>query len=334
MPRHANRRRPARRAAASLVLRRLREAELRRGGHASSAFGRAHDLGASAHAGKTLSTRSSSPAAAAASSPRRRPPCSTSRSGRCSAGLDSTFELLREERGDYPRDSHARHRRPHDARRPRPAAEEVSRRFIRKVCLRLSHDHDKAAEDLIVSGRGRPGPDPRARPRRGRPRRLLPSGPTASTTWPSSPSGIRWPEEPMLRLADLGGSSADRRPRQHLRPPTPRTGPAPRRAARSASRSSPKPTPAPSPSPASAPAWASASSPAALRGILCRDLVTRSLAAHLGQAWIAFLWKRGKHLTATVQTLIRLIRDSPQPRLSHRGSTTRQVKTTTIQADQ
>jgi DNA-binding transcriptional LysR family regulator len=44
-------------------------------------------------------------------------------------------------------------------------------------------------------------------------------------------------------------------------------------------------------------------------GILSRDLVTRSLAPHLGQAWIAFLFKRGKHLTETVQTLMRLIRE-------------------------
>jgi DNA-binding transcriptional LysR family regulator len=44
-------------------------------------------------------------------------------------------------------------------------------------------------------------------------------------------------------------------------------------------------------------------------GLLSRDLVTRSLAPHLGQAWIAFLWKRGKHLTATVQALVQLIRE-------------------------
>jgi hypothetical protein len=32
-------------------------------------------------------------------------------------------------------------------------------------------------------------------------------------------------------------------------------------------------------------------------------------APHLGQAWIAFLFKRGKHLTDTVQALMRLIRE-------------------------
>jgi DNA-binding transcriptional LysR family regulator len=44
-------------------------------------------------------------------------------------------------------------------------------------------------------------------------------------------------------------------------------------------------------------------------GFLARDLTTRSLADRLGQAWIAFLWKRGKHLTTAVQTLIELIRE-------------------------
>jgi DNA-binding transcriptional LysR family regulator len=45
-------------------------------------------------------------------------------------------------------------------------------------------------------------------------------------------------------------------------------------------------------------------------GFLSRDLVVRSLQPQLGQAWIAFLWKHGKHLTVTVQTLMRLIREA------------------------
>jgi DNA-binding transcriptional LysR family regulator len=43
---------------------------------------------------------------------------------------------------------------------------------------------------------------------------------------------------------------------------------------------------------------------------LSRGLIARSLHTQLGEAWIAFLWKRGKHLTTTVQTLMQLIRDS------------------------
>jgi DNA-binding transcriptional LysR family regulator len=53
-------------------------------------------------------------------------------------------------------------------------------------------------------------------------------------------------------------------------------------------------------------------------GLLSRDLVTRSLAPHLGQAWIAFLWKRGKHLTATVQALVQFIREGAKIARAHR----------------
>jgi DNA-binding transcriptional LysR family regulator len=48
------------------------------------------------------------------------------------------------------------------------------------------------------------------------------------------------------------------------------------------------------------------------RGWLSRDLVTRPLTAELGQAWIAFLWKRGRHLTTSLQTLMQLIRDAAE----------------------
>jgi DNA-binding transcriptional LysR family regulator len=45
------------------------------------------------------------------------------------------------------------------------------------------------------------------------------------------------------------------------------------------------------------------------RGFLARDLVARSLQRQLGQAWVAFLWKKGRHLTATVHALMGLIRE-------------------------
>jgi DNA-binding transcriptional LysR family regulator len=51
-------------------------------------------------------------------------------------------------------------------------------------------------------------------------------------------------------------------------------------------------------------------------GWLTRDLVARSLTPALGQAWIAFLWKRGRHLTGALKTLMELIRqaaDTAQP---------------------
>jgi DNA-binding transcriptional LysR family regulator len=45
-------------------------------------------------------------------------------------------------------------------------------------------------------------------------------------------------------------------------------------------------------------------------GWLSRDLVCRPLTAKLGQAWIAFLWKRGRHLTVSLQSLMQLIREA------------------------
>jgi DNA-binding transcriptional LysR family regulator len=43
--------------------------------------------------------------------------------------------------------------------------------------------------------------------------------------------------------------------------------------------------------------------------ILSRGLVARPLRGQLGQAWIVFVWKKGKHLTVAVRTLMRLIRE-------------------------
>jgi DNA-binding transcriptional LysR family regulator len=47
-------------------------------------------------------------------------------------------------------------------------------------------------------------------------------------------------------------------------------------------------------------------------GWLSRELVSRPLTAQLGQAWIAFLWKRGRYLTASLQTLMQLIRSAAE----------------------
>jgi DNA-binding transcriptional LysR family regulator len=49
-----------------------------------------------------------------------------------------------------------------------------------------------------------------------------------------------------------------------------------------------------------------------MEGLLSRDLVTRSLRRQLGHAWIVFLWKRGRQLATTVQTLMNLIREEAQ----------------------
>ena len=46
------------------------------------------------------------------------------------------------------------------------------------------------------------------------------------------------------------------------------------------------------------------------RGILSRNLVTRPLTRQLGQAWIAFVWKRGRRLTTAVQSLIQFVKEA------------------------
>jgi DNA-binding transcriptional LysR family regulator len=43
-------------------------------------------------------------------------------------------------------------------------------------------------------------------------------------------------------------------------------------------------------------------------GMLSRGLVTRSLRRQLGQAWIVFLWRKGRHLTQAARTLMEFIR--------------------------
>ena len=55
-------------------------------------------------------------------------------------------------------------------------------------------------------------------------------------------------------------------------------------------------------------------------GFLVRGLATRSLAPQLGQAWIAFLWKKGRQLTPTVQSLVQLIRQQRLSGKARRGA--------------
>jgi hypothetical protein len=48
-------------------------------------------------------------------------------------------------------------------------------------------------------------------------------------------------------------------------------------------------------------------------GILSRDLASRSLRRQLGHAWIVFLWKKGRQLSTTIETLMNLIRQQAAP---------------------
>jgi DNA-binding transcriptional LysR family regulator len=222
------------------------------------------------------------------------------------SGLDSTFELLREERGGYPRTMTL-------VTGARMMLEDLGRPLKQfrdhypHVCLRLLHDHDNAAEELIVSGEAdlaltlESGPG------------LLGRAVCSERAYQIDYLALFPNRHPLaskaaLRLADLASyplivghtrtygrqlldqafHHAELRERVQIVAETD----------------------------------TSAFTIACVRagmgigvvagrtaGILSRDLVTRSLAPHLGQAWIAFLFKRGKHLTETVQTLMRLIRE-------------------------
>ncbi|MCI0357950.1 MAG: substrate-binding domain-containing protein, partial [Planctomycetaceae bacterium] len=57
------------------------------------------------------------------------------------------------------------------------------------------------------------------------------------------------------------------------------------------------------------------------QGFLTRGLATRSLQPQLGQAWIAFLWQKGRQLTPTVRALVQLIRERFAKTKSPRGRT-------------
>jgi DNA-binding transcriptional LysR family regulator len=217
------------------------------------------------------------------------------------SGLDSTFDLLREEGGDA-----ARTVTLEDLGPPLKKFRDLHP----KVCLRLLHDHDKAAEELILSGEADLA-------------LTLESGPGLVGRAVYSERAYRidylavFPKRhPLARkksisLADLAAhplivGHAKTYGRQLLEQALHHDGLLEKIQIVAETDTS---------------AFTIACVRAGLgigvvagrpSGILSRDLVTRSLAAHLGQAWIAFLWKRGKHLTPTVQTLIRLIREQAE----------------------
>jgi DNA-binding transcriptional LysR family regulator len=227
------------------------------------------------------------------------------------SGLDSTFDLLREEGGDAARTVTL-------VTGARMMLEDLGpplkkfRDLHPKVCLRLLHDHDKAAEELILSGEADLA-------------LTLESGPGLVGRAVYSERAYRidylavvpkrhpLAKKKSLSLADLVAQPlivghAKTYGRQLLEQALHHEGLLERIHIVAETDTS---------------AFTIACVRAGLgigvvagraSGILSRDLVTRSLAAHLGQAWIAFLWKRGKHLTPTVQTLIRLIRENAQPR--------------------
>jgi DNA-binding transcriptional LysR family regulator len=225
------------------------------------------------------------------------------------SGLDSTFELLREESGSFPRTvtlvTGARMML-EDLGRP---LKQFRDRFPR-VCLRLLHDHDKSAEALIVGDQAdlaltlEPGPG------------LIGHAVVSERAYRIDYLAVFPKRHPLARarslsLADLAAypliaGHAKTYGRQLLEQALHHEG-----VLNQAKFVVETDT--------------SAFTIACVRagmgigivagrsaGALCRGLATRSLAPHLGQAWIAFLWKKGKHLTSTVQTLINLIRAEAQ----------------------
>ncbi|HXG12300.1 MAG TPA: LysR family transcriptional regulator [Gemmataceae bacterium] len=225
------------------------------------------------------------------------------------AGLDSTFQLLREEAGQYPRTVTL-------VTGARMILEDLGRPLKRfrdrypHVCLRLLHGNRKTAEELIVAGEAdlgltlEPGPE------------VAGEGVCYERAYQIDylallPKNHALARQPTLRLRDLAAyplvvGHSGTYSRQLLEQALHREG-----------LSGCVQIAAETDNSAFTIACARAGMGIGIvagraRGFLSRDLVARSLQRQLGRAWIAFLWKKGRHLTATVQTLIQLIREGAE----------------------
>jgi DNA-binding transcriptional LysR family regulator len=224
-------------------------------------------------------------------------------------GLDSTFQALREEGGDYPRTLTL-------VTGARMMLEDLGRPLKQfrdqypQVCLRLMHDHARDAEELILSGEAdlaltlEPGPG------------LVGRGVCSERAYRIDYLALFPKRNPLarkavLRLADLAAQPlivghARTYGRQLLEQALHHEGLLEHIQIVAETDTS---------------AFTIACVRAGMgvgivagraRGLLARDLVARSLTPQLGQAWIAFLWKRGRHLTAALQTLMQLIREAAE----------------------
>jgi DNA-binding transcriptional LysR family regulator len=226
------------------------------------------------------------------------------------AGLDSTFELLREERGEFPRTislvSGARMMLEDLA----PTLALFHRQYPH-VRLRLLHYNDKVAADLIVAGEAdlaltlEPGPGVLGR-------EVCVERAYKIEYLAVFPQRHPLAKEPELRLANLAAyplilGHPGTYGRQLLEQALHHEGLWERVEIVAETDTS-----------AFTIACVRASMGVGIiagraSGYLCKGLATRPLQAELGDAWIAFLWKRGKHLTTAVQTLLQLIRSRGQP---------------------
>jgi DNA-binding transcriptional LysR family regulator len=224
------------------------------------------------------------------------------------AGVDSTFELLREADGDHPRSLTLVTGARMMLEDLGPALQQFHQRFP-QVALRLMYGNAKVAEDLVLAGAAdlaltlEPGPG------------LAGRGVTALRAYPIDylaliPRRHRLAKGDALALRALvehplvvGHSGTYGR--QLLEQALHREGLLDR--ARIVAETD-----------------TSAFTVACVRagmgvgvvagraaGFLTRDLVARTLEPQLGQAWIALLWKKGQLLSRTAQTLVELVRQLP-----------------------
>jgi DNA-binding transcriptional LysR family regulator len=225
------------------------------------------------------------------------------------SGLDSTFDLLREERGDLPRTLTL-------VTGARMMLEDLGRPLKQfrdrhpHICMRLLHEHDKAAEELILTGQAdlaltlESGPG------------LVGRGVQSERAYKIDYLALFPKRHPLARKKSLSLRDLAAYPlivghprtygRQLLEQALHHEGLLERIQIVAETDTS---------------AFTIACVRAGIgigivagraRGILSRELVARSLAPHLGQAWIAFLWKRGKHLSASVEALMKLIREAAE----------------------
>jgi DNA-binding transcriptional LysR family regulator len=220
-------------------------------------------------------------------------------------GLDSTFELLREEGGDYPQKLTL-------VTGARMMLEDLGKPLKQfrdqypHVCLRLMHDQALAVEQRIMSGEAdlaltlEPGPG------------LVGRGVCSQRAYPIDYLAVLPRRHPLARKAAASLTELVRYPmivghsgtygRQLLDQALHHEGLLEQMRVVAETDTS---------------AFTIACVRAGMgigiiagrsRGILLRDLVTRPLTRQLGQAWIAFVWKRGRRLTTAVQTLMQLVR--------------------------
>jgi DNA-binding transcriptional LysR family regulator len=241
------------------------------------------------------------------------------------AGLDSTFDLVRESEGDHARVVTL-------VTGARMMLEDLSlplkafRDRYTSVCLRLVHGSSKAAEEMILAGEAdlaltlEPGPG------------VLQKAVCCERAYPIDYLAILPKQHPLSARAGVGLADLVRYPmvighagtygRQLIEQALHHEGLSQRMQIAAETDTS---------------AFTIACVRAGMgigivaghrQGFLMRDLVVHSLQRQLGQAWIAFLWKRGWNLSPMVRDLVQLVRDAGEgiPATMIKGAPPRRAK--------